>query len=156
MSIQWKEVPFANRHFVSSTGLIRGPKGITAGYKNARGYMRFNINRRGYAVHRLVLLAFLGPSDLEVNHKNGIKHDNRLENLEYVTKTENMRHAHRTGLVKVRRGEENGRAKLRKHQLLDIRKMIKSKVLDKDIAKAFGVHRTLIGFIRRGVLWKNV
>ena len=49
-----------------------------------------------FKIHRLVAKAFLGPRPpgLETNHINGIKTDNRIENLEYVTHAENMRHAH--------------------------------------------------------------
>ena len=54
--------------------------------------------RKAHIVHRLVMLAFIGESDLQVNHKNGIKTDNRLENLEYCTASENIRHSFDTGL----------------------------------------------------------
>jgi hypothetical protein len=47
------------------------------------------------SVHRMIMLAFVWPSMLEVNHKNGIKTDNRLENLEYCTPSENVKHSFR-------------------------------------------------------------
>lgn len=55
---------------------------------------------KSFPVHRLVALAFIGPLPRrhEINHKNGIKTDNRPANLEYVTKSENQLHALRTGL----------------------------------------------------------
>lgn len=53
-------------------------------------------------IHRLVLIAFKGydKERLFVNHINGNKQDNRLENLEWVTPSENMKHAYRIGLEK--------------------------------------------------------
>ncbi len=52
-------------------------------------------------IHQLVAAAFLGPKPAghEINHKNGVKTDNRAENLEYVTHAENMAHAARNGLL---------------------------------------------------------
>lgn len=56
--------------------------------------------RQTQYAHRLVANAFYGPSDLVVNHISGDKLDNKIENLEYVTRLENLNHAIKTGLRK--------------------------------------------------------
>ena len=68
-------------------------------------------------IHRLVALNFLGKPKIisseriEVNHKNGIKTDNRVENLEWCTHGRNQSHAYRTGLRPNFDGENHPRAK---------------------------------------------
>lgn len=58
--------------------------------------------RKTHYVHRLVAKAFLASSDKpQVNHKNGIKTDNRAENLEWMTSSENKAHAYKTGITKI-------------------------------------------------------
>ena len=60
------------------------------------GYIDVNIRKKNYSVHRLVAIAFLNNSDNKkcVNHKNGIKNDNRVENLEWTTHSENTKHSY--------------------------------------------------------------
>ena len=55
-----------------------------------RGYIRLKISGKKYFVHRLIMLAFVGESDQDVDHINRIKTDNRFENLRYCTRSENQ------------------------------------------------------------------
>jgi len=71
------------------------------------GYLRVSLDYKSVYVHRLVAEAYYGPSELEVNHKNGIKSDNSPKNLEYVTPSENVKHAYRSGLKTAKRGAEH-------------------------------------------------
>lgn len=96
---------------------------------DASGYLRTMLqNDTGkygtVKVHRIIALAFFGKSTLEVNHKNGIKDDNRLENLEYVTRSENLKHTYdvlnRVSFMKP--GSNNINAKLTAEDVRAIRK----------------------------------
>ncbi len=80
------------------TGRVLRPMTITGGY-----YM-VHLRKDGLTVpckiHRLVAEAFIGPAPegLQVNHRDGVKTNNRAENLEWVTRSENMQHAYAMGL----------------------------------------------------------
>lgn len=92
----WKPVPETNGVYMASNrGRIRRDGGApTFGSLNGKGYRQFNIQKKGKSrvitVHRAVAAAFIGESNLTVDHLNGDRSDNRLENLEYVTNRENV------------------------------------------------------------------
>ena len=79
----------------------------TFGCMDSYGYMVVKINGIRYKVHRLVAGAFLGPNPEnkpEVNHLNRIRDDNRIENLSYCTRSENMRDTRANDRVEARGG----------------------------------------------------
>src|SRR3990167_1365701 len=85
-------------------------------------------NRKGYKIHRLVAEAFIpNPLNLpEVNHKNGNKGDNRIENLEWCTRAENLAHGRIVSPManrKIKRGTQSPHAKLTEAKVLEIRKI---------------------------------
>lgn len=102
---------------------------------------------------------FLGPCPvgLEVNHIDGDKRNNRVANLEYVTRSENHLHAHRLGLCKspAIKGSDHANAILTDNQVLAIRKQAQTMTYQQ-VADEFGVCRSCVGQIARGTAWKHL
>ena len=107
----WKDIPgFQGKYSVNNLGEVRsniayGGRGKLLGQHIRNGYYELNMydcnnNRNSHRVHRLVVEAFIGPipDGMQVNHINGNKRDNRFENLEIVSQSENALHAYRIGL----------------------------------------------------------
>ncbi len=108
-------------------------------------------------VHRLVMAAFHGPSTKFVNHKNGVKIDNCIENLEYCTQKENNQHAFKTKLIRSwqERGLVPPRSILNEKKVIEIRSLLLDGATVKDVAKVFSVHYQTIYAIKVGRTWKH-
>ncbi len=107
-------------------------------------------------IHRLVAEAFIpNPKNKpQVNHKNGIKNDNRIENLEWVTNKQNHEHAMKNGLYINIIGEKHYKAKLTENNVKEIKKH--PEITQKTFAERFGVNRWQIYAIRHGITWKHI
>lgn len=161
---KWQDIKDYPNRQVSDMGRIRffknGVYNIRKCTPNERGYVRMQLKNKGktLVVHRLVAEAFIpNPYNLpEVNHINGIRHDNRVDNLEWVTKSENQIHARRTGLLKTKRGEKHWNATLTDSDVKDIKKLIKDGTHPKIISTKYKISLSNISNIKYGTSWKHI
>jgi hypothetical protein len=182
MNEQWKPVVgFEGIYEVSSLGRVRSiDRYVATGYegKGSRlvpgrllktqqdkgGYRTLDLRSAGQGnirypckVYRLVAEAFIGqsPSPLHVvNHINGIKTDDRPENLEWITQAENMSHAGKHGLM--RHGERCHLSKLTDVQVISIRRLRKLGATLSELAFWFDISAPTVSAIINGKTWKHL
>lgn len=177
MSESWVDAfGFEDRYLVSSNGEVRHktPRrgaGIRKPHvgKCTGGYARLCLSRKlpdgsfertnPTMLHRLVWQSFNGPipAGLVINHKNGVKHDNRIENLEAVTPSQNTKHAYDVlGRVHPQRGSKNKRAILNEEKVAHIRRRIAAGESKEKLAREYGVTRMVIWHIHWRRSWAHV
>lgn len=173
----WKDINgLEGRYQVSSLGRVKNisrfvysynaankqrkiPERILKQPLNIYGYPTVHIRtkgfKRGYTIHRFVAKAFIeNPKNLPcVNHKNGIKTDNMVENLEWCTASENELHAYKTGLKKPRTGTDMYNVKLNNASVLLIRASSESSY---KLAAKYGVSQGVIMRIKHRQTWKHI
>ena len=94
--------------------------------KSKTGYMYVTLYKekkpKKYRLHRLIAITFIDNPEQkpQINHINGIKTDNRIENLEWVTASENLTHAYKTGLIIGIRGDNHGATKIKDSEISEI------------------------------------
>ena len=165
--VEWKSV-LGGAYEVSSQGVVRratpgrrtyvgrvlNPVRMSVGYLSVAP----TVGGRNVSVyvHRLVAEAFLGPcpEGHEVNHIDGVKTNNDVANLEYVTHAGNMRHASRTGLSAV--GERCRRSHLRDQDIRDMRAAWEAGESGLALSRRFGVAPVTVSLIVNRKTWRSV
>lgn len=168
--MNWRAVVgLESRYEVSDTGLIRSkPSNYTMGKIlnspiSLQGYYRFGYNLKGVhknqPVHRMVAKAFIpNPLSLpQVNHKNGNKLDNNINNLEWCTAKDNINHARKSGLYRDIRGSGKHNSKLKENQVIEIRGKYVPRIYSQSkLALEYAVSRSTIEKIVHGEMWSHV
>lgn len=128
---------------------------VPAAYKNSRGYMRIKYKGKFIYEHRLVFAIFNGIKELSehqcVDHINGDKLDNRIENLRGLSIKENTLEAEKLGNFKRTYGNLNGMCKLSEKEIVEIRYLYKSGITQYEIARRYSTTQGNISRIINGV-----
>lgn len=152
----WKIIPGYEPYQISNLGRLRNKDGVLLKtYINWQGYRRiyFCSLKKNAKIHRLVAYAFLPVvfGKKRINHKSGIKTDNRVENLEWCNDSENMVHAMASGLYSPARGSQL--STLDETQVRTIRKCLEDGLRPSNIARYFKISHASVCDIRTGRSW---
>ena len=147
---------YEDRYLVFSNGDIFNLNGVKmTPCIDRSGYLHGLINGRSRLYHRIIAECFVpNPYNKpDVNHINGIKTDNRSENIEWCTRSENVIHAYRTGLENVVVGVNHHASKLNDDTVRYIRQSSKSSY---ELAKELNVDSSTIRDARNNKTWRHV
>jgi hypothetical protein len=133
--------------------------------KKGRYYLRIKISKNGkekiFLIHRLIAEAFIPnlKNKPQINHIDGDTLNNSINNLEWCTPSENMKHAFKIGLIipPDNKGSKNGRSKLIENDIIQIKKLYNErKITHKEIATMFDVTRSCISSIINNKAWRHI
>lgn len=153
-NMEWKDIKeYEGKYQVNDLGEVKSlnynhtRKEKTLKPISCGGYLAVCLSGKRHYVHRLVIENFIGYSNLQCNHKNGKKTDNRLSNLEYCSQSENSIHACKKGLLK---------NKLSLEDVIRIKQRLKSEKkwgLKTELAKLYRVSIPTIINIDKQIKW---
>lgn len=172
----WKDIPNTDGFYqISNKGRVRSwhnntntpgksddPLILKTSVHPRTGYellnIRINGNKETFSVHRLVAKAFIpNPKNKpQTNHKDGIKTNNTVTNLEWATRSENQQHAFENGLKIMPKGEEHWSTSLTETDVIIMRKQYASgDFYQYELAEMYGICRTAVTQIINRKRWKH-
>ena len=156
-----KQIPGFNNYFADTEGNIYSNKSgklkklnpwskkDNRRQKTENNYLNVELDKQCFMVHRLIAMTFIdNPNNkTQINHINGIKYDNRVDNLEWCNNDENQKHAYKNNL---NHKKTPGNAKLNYQIAEEIRKKYSTKqYTQKQLGVEYNVSKTTIGDIVR-------
>ena len=163
---RWRRIKGYENYLISNQGRVFYPKSdrFVKLRKNTKdGYLYVDLCRNGdvkiFAVDRLVALAFIGTTKKKVSviHNDADKTNNLVSNLKWNTQKENIRYAMDIGLTKSKIDTKNGRSKLTRDRVLEIRRLHEiGEYTQRALGKIFDVSERNISHIVNGKRWKHV
>lgn len=173
----WKEIDGYNGiYFVSNLGSVKSVDHFLHGrtgsgkqtgrvlkqHKSSKGYLQvsLSLNKVKFhtGAHRLVALSFIpNPLNLpQVNHIDGIKTNNFVDNLEWVTNKENQIHAVKNGLINPNYCDKHHMSKLSNNDVIKARELHKSGITNIELSKIYKVSATAMSNILRNKTYINI
>lgn len=134
------------------------PSNVFGGYSQISIFNNISGKYKTYFVHRLVALTFIpNPKNKpQVNHIDGNKHNNCVENLEWVTASENMKHAHKIGLQPSTAGELNSMSKITNKKAINLIRDILNGKTNEEVALKYDLHPRYVSLVRHKKRWKSI
>jgi predicted XRE-type DNA-binding protein len=164
----WKDIPGYEGHYqISNLGRVKSIK-----FKNHRimktkvdmGYEQIGLRlpnkiKKFFKIHRLVAKAFISnPNNYpQVNHKDGNKLNNHVENLEWCSSSQNVKHSFDILGKQIPKGENSTSSKLKESDVLAIRQLLKEGNLSQQkIADKYGISQAQVWRIKNKLRWSHI
>lgn len=152
------------RYIILSTHSYKKCRKILKQFQDSKGYFHVKLyngqgKSRSITIHRIVALTFLDNPDklLEVNHINHDKTNNNVKNLEWISRSNNIKHSYIHRNPNTYKGSGNKNSKLTEEQVINIRKEYTlGNITYKQLANKNNVGITLIGYIINNKVWNHV
>lgn len=139
-------------------GLVITPKGTNGTLCGSTGYLRAKVSGRLLQVHQILAVIYFGKQcvDMQINHVDGDKTNNRKNNLEAISQIENIKHSHKIGARTYKSGTHITSSKLCDKQVIEIRKKLNEGSSQAKLAKEYGISKGAIQDIKEEKTWKHL